>query len=106
MVTIGDQLILEEEFDETYVPNERGNRRLSSGSCRKGCKCASHSQVYRENGNWESVGGEGRINGIAQSAELKNQLVGCRDKGHFAACVPALPAWWDVIADTGPCWPL
>lgn len=30
VVRIGDQIILEEDYDETYVPSEQGNRCLSS----------------------------------------------------------------------------
>lgn len=30
MVRIGDQLILEEDYDETYIPSEQGSRCLAS----------------------------------------------------------------------------
>lgn len=68
---IGNQLILEEDYNESYVPNEKGEGGLSSQELGEGIQvCRSLPGVFRKKELVSEVGGEGGIHGILEEAEL------------------------------------
>lgn len=61
MVRIGDQLILEEDYDETYIPSEQGSRCSASWELQEGTQaCQTISRPIKEMGAGESMSQKGR----------------------------------------------
>lgn len=68
---IGNQLVLEEDYNESYVPKEQGERGPSSQELGEGIQARrSLPGVFRKQGLVSEVGGEGRIHRILEEAEL------------------------------------
>lgn len=62
---IGDQLILEEEYNESYIPKEEGEHGPSSQELGEGIQaCRSLLGVFRKQEFVCEVAGEGRIHGF------------------------------------------